>query len=98
MLTNTETFLNQAITLLTNRVIPIVFILATLYFFWGIVKYIKSEGAGKAEGKAIMVWGVVALFVMTSVWGIVRLLRVDLLSGQDTNSIQIPTATYGTTR
>lgn len=51
--------------------IPIAFSLAVLFFFWGVAKFIFASGNGKDEGKKIMVWGVVAIFVMSSVWGIV---------------------------
>lgn len=50
--------------------------LALLVFIWGLVKYIWSQGTdGKVEGKKIMVWGVVALFVLFSVFGLVRFMR-----------------------
>ena len=55
---------------------PIVVALALLYFFWGLAKYILAAGdeAKKDEGKNIMIWGVIALFVMVSIWGIIGLL------------------------
>jgi len=54
--------------------IPVAFGLAVLFFFFGIAKYIWSIGTDKEKGKQIMVWGVVAIFVMTSIWGIVAFL------------------------
>ena len=48
---------------------------AVVIFFFGIVKYIwgKQNGDAKAVGAGgnFMVWGLVALFVMFSVWGII---------------------------
>ncbi len=55
--------------------IPIVFALALLYFFWGLAKYILASGEGKEEGRNTMIWGVVALFVMASIWGIVSFIQ-----------------------
>lgn len=51
--------------------------LAVLVFFWGLVRYIWSAGSAesKESGKKIMVWGVVALFVLFSIFGIVRFLQ-----------------------
>lgn len=51
--------------------------LAVLMFFWGIMKYIKSAGDAKAaqEGKSIMIYGAIALFVLFSIFGIIRFLR-----------------------
>lgn len=63
---------------LINTAIGVVVALALLAFFWGLAKFIfKVGGDEKAEdeGKRIMKWGLVALFVMVSVWGIVRFLE-----------------------
>ncbi len=51
--------------------------LALLVFFWGLVKYIAKadDEKAKAQGKSIMVWGVIALFVMFSVFGLVGFLQ-----------------------
>ena len=62
---------------------PIVVALALLYFFFGLAKYILNSGdeEKKSEGRNIMIWGIIALFVMVSVWGLVRVLsdtfRID---------------------
>ncbi len=90
-LTGTARLLGSAYGILTSVIIPLVFTLALLFFFWGIVKYIKSEGEGKDEGRKIMIWGVVALFVMSSVWGLVYFLRDELISGYNNTSAPIPT-------
>jgi hypothetical protein len=67
--------------IVTAILIPLAFSLALLYFFYGVAKYVWSEGTGKAEGKQIMIWGVVALFVMSSVWGLVAFIRGELQIG-----------------
>lgn len=64
--------------IVTTVLIPLAFSLCLFYFFWGVAKYIRSEGSDKVEGRMIMVWGVVALFVAFSIWGIVRLIRGEL--------------------
>jgi hypothetical protein len=87
---NTSTISESVFDIVSNYLIPIVFSLALLYFFWGVAKYIRSAGAEKEEGRMIMVWGVVALFVMASVWGLVRFLQREFtLDGVDT-PIQVP--------
>lgn len=67
---------------LLRSVIPIIMVLAILYFFWGLVKYIQAAGdAGKAsEGKSIMIYGIIALFVMSAIWGLVGLLSETFVS------------------
>jgi predicted membrane protein len=57
---------------LANRSIGILVTLALAVFFWGLVQYLFKLGAGKGEhGKDLMIYGVVALFVMVSIWGII---------------------------
>ncbi len=61
-------------------IIPIIASLALLAFFWGLVKFISNAGDEKAigDGKSLMKWGLVALFVMVSIWGILRLAYGEL--------------------
>ena len=59
-----------------NRVIPVLIALALVIFFWGLVKYISSGKA--AGGKDIMIAGLVGLFIMVSVWGIIRIAQNTL--------------------
>ena len=78
--------------LITNIFVPLAFMLALLFFFWGVAKYIWSESnEDKGKGKQIMVWGVVALFVMSSIWGLVSFIRGELGVGEEDFSL-IPTA------
>ncbi len=56
---------------IVNLLIPIVFALALLVFFWGLVMYIFAKEDNKDQAKKTMIWGVVALFVMAAVWGLV---------------------------
>ena len=55
--------------------------LALLVFFWGVVKFIFNAGdeEKRREGKKFMLWGIIALFVMVSLWGIVTLIRSSVL-------------------
>ncbi|MFH1472845.1 MAG: pilin [bacterium] len=47
--------------------------LSLLVFFWGLAKYVFKSGNAdnQEEGRNLMLWGVITLFVMMSVWGIV---------------------------
>lgn len=55
-----------------NILIPIVFALAMLFFFWGLAMYIFGSDHDKDKAKKTMIWGVVAIFVMAAVWGLVQ--------------------------
>ncbi len=60
--------------------IPILLSLAVLVFFWGIVKFIYNAGDEKKidEGKQLMLWGMVGLFVMVALWGIIGYIQVQV--------------------
>jgi uncharacterized protein YhhL (DUF1145 family) len=75
---------------LINLATPVVVALALLYFFWGLATYIlnASDDDGKKKGRDIMIWGILALFVMVSVWGIINVVR-DTFQLDDSN-IPIP--------
>ncbi len=62
------------------RVVPIIIGIAMLVFLWGIARFMFSGGDEKvlADTKRLMVWGIVTLFVMVSIWGIIRVLQSDL--------------------
>jgi succinate dehydrogenase/fumarate reductase cytochrome b subunit len=63
-----------------GTLLPIVVAIALLYFFFGLIKFITSGGDSekKEEAKNTMVWGVIALFVMVSVWGLVSFIGTSL--------------------
>lgn len=54
--------------------LPVLVTLALLGFFWGLVQYIWGGAESKEKGRDRMIWGVIALFVMVSVWGLVALI------------------------
>ncbi len=78
---------------LLNSLIPLLMVAALVVFFWGLVQYVMGAGEGNHEkGRNIIVAGVIALFVMATVWGLVRFLQNSLgISGNEQVNIpQIP--------
>lgn len=70
-----------------NALIPLLIALALVTFFWGLVMYIWS----KKGGKDVMIAGLLGLFVMVSVWGIIRLAQSSLgISGSSQQPIVPP--------
>ena len=48
-----------------------------VYFLAGVLKYMRKASDDKEheEGRKMMLYGIIALFVMVSVWGLVRVLQ-----------------------
>lgn len=64
----------------TEAIVPLVAValgIAVLVFVWGLALYILRAGDDEQmeEGRQRMLWGVVALFMIVSVWGIVVILE-----------------------
>ena len=57
-----------------NRLIPVLIAVALVVFFWGLIQYIRTH----KNGKEIMIAGLVGLFIMVSVWGIIRIAQNTL--------------------
>ncbi len=61
---------------LLGRLAPFIITLTLLTFLWGMFQLVRSGSEqSRKEGIQIIVFGVIALFVMVSVWGLVNLLR-----------------------
>ncbi len=58
-----------------NPLIPVIMGLALLVFLWGVFKFIRAEGDEKEQGRKFLIWGIVGLFVMVSIWGLVSILQ-----------------------
>ena len=88
-----ESTLNRVLGIL-NGVIFLFITIAIVVFFWGLISYLANIGGEDAAKKGIqlMLWGVIALFVMVSVWGIIRLLQNTF--GVGGNQTAIPVSTF----
>ena len=80
---NFADLVNTIIFSVVNPLIVLVSALALLYFLVGVSKYILHSGSEekRAEGYHMMIYGIVALFVMVSVWGLVGVLANTFLGG-----------------
>lgn len=75
--------LNWGSCLLVKTVVPLLFALAVVGFIWGIIQfYLNPENEEKRKkGKSFIVGGLIALFVMTSMWGLVSILTNTFETG-----------------
>ncbi len=67
-----------------NRLIPFIIALTLLFFIIGVFRLVRSSGEDdRKQGIQIISFGVVALFVMVSVWGLVNFLSYSIGFGTD---------------
>jgi len=63
--------------IINDSIIPLIFAVATVMFVWGIVQFFilnADEEKKREQGKQFIIWGIIALAVMLSVWGLVGIL------------------------
>ena len=68
--------INKIVDLLVNPAIYVLFSLGLLIFVYGVVEFLYnlSKGADTKEGKSHMLWGIVGMLIMVSVYGIITLI------------------------
>ena len=81
-----------------NGLIPLFLALAAVYFLWGVLQFVSSgdDEEARKNARARMIHGVIAIFVMVSLWGFVNVL-VDTLNLEnkipDITTVDAPTPT-----
>lgn len=63
--------------ILAAAVLPLLVTLAVVIFIIGVIKYIvkSNEQKDREEGRKFMIYGIVALFVIVSIWGLVGIIQ-----------------------
>lgn len=68
-----------------NSVIPLVFALAVLFFLWNLAQFMMAPAEKKDDARTGMIWGVIILVVMSSIFGIVAIVQDTLTTGDGFN-------------
>jgi uncharacterized membrane-anchored protein len=66
--------------LLVGWVVPLLVALAVVGFVYGVIQYFlyPDNEEKRKNGKTFMLWGLIALFVMVSIWGLVGILATSI--------------------
>jgi len=75
-----------------GKLLPILVGAALIVFLWGLITFIGKSGdeTARTEGKQRMIWGVIALFVAVTIWGLVGFIS-DSTGIRGGNTPQPPT-------
>lgn len=68
--------LNRINEFVLNPFIILLFVVALIVFFWGLVEFIYKAGSedGREVGKRNMMWGIIGMFIMVGVYGIINII------------------------
>lgn len=67
--------------LLNTVVVPVIFAFAFAAFVWGVMSYFFIHGGEEAkreEGRKFVLWGILGMVVLFSVWGFVNIMLSTL--------------------
>lgn len=74
----------QLTKVLINKLIPFIIALTLVVFMLGVFRLVRTDSEDdRKQGRQIISFGIVALFVMVSVWGLVNLLSYSIGFGPD---------------
>lgn len=68
------------VTVVVEMLVVLVFVLAVVTFAWGIVKMICAAGNTEKlkQAKGILWWGIIGMFVLATIGGIIAFLQTEL--------------------
>ena len=73
-----------------NTIIPILITLGVVYFIYGVITYVISKDEeAKSRGRDVIIWGLIGLAVIVSIWGLVNILK-NTFGITDDNTINVP--------
>lgn len=66
-----------------NVIIPVLITLGVVYVIYGVIKYATAKESGEQEeARKTIISGIIALFVIVSIWGLVAILNSTFGIGQ----------------
>ncbi len=97
--TNLRSSFQEITNIINGIVIPLIVGVAGVMFMYGLIQYVTNQGdeASRSAARQTMIWGIVVLFVMISVWGLVNILVGTFNFNNTLNSSnipQVPNTTY----
>ncbi|MBI3074666.1 MAG: hypothetical protein HYY92_00415 [Parcubacteria group bacterium] len=87
MLAATNDIIFKINDIILNPLIVLLFALALVFFLWGVFQYVvmQDSDAAHEQGRKHMFWGLIGMFIMFSVFAIMRLIAgtfgIDIPSG-----------------
>ena len=77
--------------IINEALIPVISALALVAFFYGLAKYVfqADDDEAKDQGKKIMIAGIIALFLMAAIGGIINFLVESTVGGDGGDTFNV---------
>ncbi|MFA6520692.1 MAG: hypothetical protein WCT44_03745 [Candidatus Paceibacterota bacterium] len=71
-----DAFIGKVVEQIINPLIVLLFALAMVYFLYGVLEFIMNQEneEKKTTGKSHMIWGIIGISIMMSVWAIMNII------------------------
>ncbi len=87
--------LTYKLTNLGNTAIQILIAFAVIWIIFNVIRYIvKADSDDRNKYAMAILWGVIGLFVILSIWGLVRILSNTFRTDSTAPTQQFPQVTY----
>jgi hypothetical protein len=76
-----KTLLDSTVSALGTYIMPALLTLILFAFVWGVVRHFiigASDEGARANGRQLVLWGIVGIVALVALWGIVNLLLSTL--------------------
>lgn len=72
-----KAFVTSILSIINSMIIPLLITLGLIFFIWNLSLYVyrSNNEAERAKAKTYMIWSIIAMFLIFSIWGIIVLLR-----------------------
>ncbi len=76
-----------------NAIIPLLMVAATVFFLWGVLQFVTSGGDEdkRKEGRDHIIYGLIGLFIMVAVWGLVGAIQ-GTFNLTETTNVNLPSS------
>ena len=81
-----------------NSLIPIIIALIIVWIIWSAFQFAKADGEERNAHRDSMVWGIVAIFIAVSIYGLVNILTGTFGTATTSTSVKAPNVTTSITQ
>ena len=88
-ISNLTDLINFGTCTIMGSIVPLLVSLAMAGFVYGVIKFFMNPDneEKKKNGKTFMLWGIISLFVIVSIWGIVGLFSNSFLNKDNSTPV-----------